>query len=204
MGMDELIDTLEREAEERCNALLDDARREADRIRRDTDERLERRSATAARTLESELDDRFAATMATTRTQIRGALLRTRRRVLDQVFRRASERSLELVEYPSFLSSVPDELRMALGCLSAEDVEVSCPPAMAPHLRQAADAIVAEKSSLPRRQIRVSEMEDAPAGFEVRGGATGVLVDLTVPTRLEGLRPELEMDVLHLIDGERP
>lgn len=199
-----MIATLEREAEERCNALLDDARREADRIRRDTDERLDLRSATAARTLESELDDRFAATMATTRTQIRGALLRARRRVLDRVFRRASERSLELVEYPSFLASVADELRMALGCLSAEDVEVSCPPAMASHLRQAADAVEPENPVSPRRQIRVTEVEDAPAGFEVRGGATGVLVDLTVPTRLEALRPELEMDVLHLIDGERP
>lgn len=201
MGMDELIATLEREAEERCDALLDDARREADRIRRDTDERLERRSATAARTLESELDDRFAATMATTRSQVRGALLRARRRVLDRVFRRASELNLALVETPSFLASVPDALRMALGCLSAEDVEVSCAPAMASHLREAADAVGPENSSLPGRRIRVTEVKGAPAGFEVRGSATGVLVDMTVPTRLEDIRPELEMDVLRLIDG---
>lgn len=204
MGMDELIATLEREAEERCDALLDDARREAERIRRDTDERLERRSATAARTLESELDDRFAETMATTRTRIRGALLRARRRVLDRVFRRASELNLALVESPSFLASVPDALRMALSCLSSEDVEVSCPPVMASHLRQAADAVMSEARSRPRRQIRVTEVEDAPAGFEARGSTTGVLVDLTVPTRLEDVRPELEMDVLQLIDEAQP
>lgn len=199
-----MIATLEREAEARCDALLDDARREAERIRRDTDERLERRSATVARTLESELDDRFAATMATTRTRIRGALLRARRRVLDRVFRRASELNLALVEAPSFLASMPDALRMALSCLSSEDVEVSCPPVMASHLRQAADAVTSETPSLPRRRISVNEVKDAPAGFEVRGSTTGVLVDLTVPTRLEDVRPELEMDVLHLIDGAQP
>lgn len=204
MGMDELIATLEREAEERSDALLDEARREADRIRRDTDERLERRSATAARRLESELNDRFAATMAATRTRIRSALLRAQRGALDRVFRRASELNLTLMESPSFLALVPDELRTALGCLSAEEVEVSCPPEMASHLRQAADALATESGSLPRRRIRVVAVEDAPAGFEVRGGATGVLVDLTVPTRLDGIRPELEIDVLRLIDGAQP
>lgn len=204
MGMDELIATLEREAEERCDALLDDARREAERIRRDTDERLERRRAAAARALESELDGRFATTMAATRTRIRGALLRARRRVLDRVFRRASELNPALLETPSFLASVPDALRMALSCLSSEDVEVSCPPVMASHVRRAADALTSETTSLPPRRIRVTEVEDAPAGFEVRGSTTGVLVDLTVPTRLEDVRPELEMDVLRLIDGAQP
>jgi vacuolar-type H+-ATPase subunit E/Vma4 len=204
MGMDELIATLERDAEERCEALLDEARREAERIRRDTDGQLERRSVSAARTLESELNDRFAATMATTRTRIRGALLRARRRALDRVFLRASELHLAVMEYPVFLTSLPDALRNALSCLGAEEVEVSCPPAMGPPLREAADAVAAEDSSVPGRRIRVTEVEHAPAGFVARGLATGVLVDLTVPTRIEGLRPELEMDVLRLIDADQP
>ncbi|MFW6088323.1 MAG: hypothetical protein ACODAB_01135, partial [Gemmatimonadota bacterium] len=161
MGIEALITTLEREAEERCAAVREEARAEAERIRREADERGERRRAAIALTLEAELRAREEAALAATRTKTRAALLRARRGLLDKVFHRAAELQLEVLEEPIFLESLPAALRGALRCVSAEPVDVVCPPALGDHLRSAADAAEVDDTGTART-ISVSEEDDAP------------------------------------------
>jgi len=195
MGMDELIATLEREAEARCSAAREAARREAERIRRAADERLERRRAEAAAELEAELAEREEGALAEARTAVRGARLRARRRALERVFRRARELLPAALEEPAYVRSLPRSLVDALACLADDRVEIACPPALAPALRRAAAA--AEVGS----RVEIVGSEEAAAGFLARGARTGVRVDATLATRLETARPELELVVLPRLEA---
>lgn len=200
MGMEELIATLERETDERCTAVREEARREAERIRRETDERLERRRAEAVRALEAELHASEDAGLAATRREVRGAILRARRGALDRVFRRAAELLPMALEDTTYLEALPRELRGALSCIDDAEVEIDCPPGLAPHLETAAESVRADASAgVPK--IRIFPSDDAAAGFVVRGPTSGVRVDATLATRLEVLRPELEPDVLRELEG---
>ncbi|MFW6083885.1 MAG: V-type ATP synthase subunit E family protein [Gemmatimonadota bacterium] len=200
MGMEELIATLERETDERCTAAREEARREAERIGRETDERLERRRADAARTLDAELRASKEAGLAETRREVRGGVLRARRRAVDRVFRRAAELLPMALDDTAYLEALPGELRGALSCIDDVEVEMDCPPGLAPHLETAAEAVRADASA-GVQEIRITPSDDAPAGFVVRGAASGVRVDATLRTRLEVLRPELEPDVLRELEG---
>lgn len=212
MGMEELIATLEREADERCAALLADAEREAQRVRDAAESRFERRRQAAEREMEEELRRRAAALTASVRAQMRRVLLRARRGALDRVFRRAAALLPDAARTTAWESSVPADLRRALSCLGDADVEVTCPSGFGETLREAVSSV---PGALPSdetdhgaaasevRRIRVTEREDANPGFEVCGAVTGVRVDVTLPTRLAVARPELEMRVLEALEEDR-
>lgn len=189
MGMDDLIATLEREAEERCAGARETARREAEKIRREADERLERKRAEAAEALEAELDAREEAALAEARTATRAARLRARRRALDRVFRHARELLPGALRRPAYLASLPAALEGALACLPEDHVEIVCSPGLVEELRDAA-------RSAAGRDVDVRESDAAPAGFLARGAESGVEVDATLATRLESARPDLEREVL--------
>lgn len=199
--MEELIATLERETDERCTTTLEEARREAERIRRETDERLESRRAAAARAADEESRRWESEGLATTRTEVRGAILRARRHAVDRVFRRAAELLPAASEDSAYLEQLPDELRRALSCVADREVEIECSPGLVPHLRAVAATVTAEGPGEPPG-IRVSPSEAVSAGFVVRGTTSGVRVDVTLATRLEVVRPELEAHVLQGL--ERP
>lgn len=212
MGMEDLIATLEREAGERCTALLAEAEREAQRVRETAENRFEQKRLAAERELEEELRRREAALTASVRTQMRRVLLRARRGVLDRVFRRASALLPDAARTTVWESSVPADLRQALECLGDADVEVTCPAGFGETLRAAvssvpgalpSDEAAHEAAASEVRRIRVTEREDADPGFEVCGAVTGVRVDVTLPTRLAVARPELEMRVLETLEEDR-
>jgi len=103
---------------------------------------------------------------------------------------------------------VTADLRQALACLGDSDVVVTCPAGLGDVLRTAAASILEAEpsgaaSGTDDRRIQVQEGEDASPGFELRGSVTGVRVDVTLPTRLAGARPELEMRVLEELEGRR-
>jgi len=208
VGMEALIARLEREAEERCAELLTEAEGEAERVRQEAETRFERRREEAQRVLDEELRRQDAAAGAAARTSVRTVLLRARRNALDRVFQQARALLPEAVRTEAWASSVTADLRQALACLGDTDVVVSCPAGLGDTLRTAASSILkAEPSNAASgtddRRIQVQEGEDASPGFEVRGTVTGVRVDVTLPTRLAGARPELEMRVLEDLEARR-
>lgn len=208
MGMDELIATLEREAEERCAAFVAEAEREAQRVREAAESRFARRRQEAERELEEELRRREVALTASVRTQMRRVQLRARRGALDRVFLRAAALLPDAARTAAWETSVPADLRQALGCLGDAEVEVTCPPGLGETLRAAVDSVAGALPSEATagsevRRIRVVERADADPGFDVRGAVTGVRVDVTLPTRLAAARPELEMRLLEALEADR-
>ena len=208
MGMEELIATLEREADERCAALLADAEREAQRVRDAAESRFERRRQAAERGLEEEWRRREVTLTAAVRTQTRRVLLRARRGALDRVFRRAAALLPDAARTEAWETTVPADLRQALECLGDADVVVTCPPGLGETLRAAVEDVPEALNSDDTagsevRRIRVVERADADLGFDVRGVVTGVRVDVTLPTRLAAARPEFEMRVLEALEEDR-
>lgn len=200
--MDELIATLEREAEERCAAVLAEAEQQAERLRREAEARMNERRTGAWRALEAELQARDAAEGAAARTEIRGVVLRARRSALDRVFRRARGLLPEAVKTPAWEASVPAELSRALACLADVDVEVTCPRELGGVVRAASASLSASTGgdTGSERRLHVVEEVDAPPGFALHGMVTNVRVDATLPTRLAAARPELEMRVLRRME----
>jgi vacuolar-type H+-ATPase subunit E/Vma4 len=209
--MEELIATLEREADERCAALVAEAEREAQRVREAAESRFARRRQEAERDLEEELRRREVTLTASVRTQMRRVLLRARRGALDRVFRRAAAMLPGAVRTEAWGTTVPGDLRQALECLGDADVEVICQAGLGETLRAAvssvpgalpADEAAHQAAASEVRRVRVTEREDADPGFEVCGAVTGVRVDVTLPTRLTVARPELEMRVLGALEED--
>jgi len=208
VGMEELIATLEREADERCAALVADAECEAQRVREVAESRFARRRQAAEREVEEEWRRREVTLTASVRTQMRRVLLRARRGALDRVFRRAAALLPDAARTEAWATTVPADLRQALECLGDADVVVTCPSGLGETLRAAVDAT---PGTLPSddttgsgvRRIRVVERADADPGFDVRGVVTGVRVDVTLPTRLAAARPEFEMRVLGALEADR-
>lgn len=203
MGMDELIATLEREADERCAAIRAEAEQQVERLRRAAEARVEARRIEARHALEAELEAREAAQGAAARRQIRRALLRARRNALNRVFRRAHEMLPDAARTPAWEASVPEELRRALACLGDADVDVTCPPELADAVRAAADRLpVSATAGWPdgARRLHIVARDGAPPGFVLHGRVTDVQVDATLPTRLAAARPELEMRVLRCVE----
>lgn len=208
MGMEELIATLEREADERCAALVVEAEREAQRVREAAESRFARRRQAAERELEEEVRRREVARTASVRTQMRRVLLRARRGALDRVFRRAAALLPDAARTEAWEATVPDDLRQALECLGDADVVVTCPSGLGATLREAVDATCGtlpfdDTAGSEVRRIRVVERADADPGFDVRGVVTGVRVDVTLRTRLAAARPEFEMRVLEALEADR-
>lgn len=202
MGMDELIATLEREADERCAAIRAEAEQQAERLRRDAEARTETRRIEARRALEEELRDRDATQGAATRKKIRGVLLRARRSALDRVFRRAREMLPDAARTPEWEATVPEELRRALTCLGDADVDVTCPPDLGVAIRAAAERLPASGTAdrPGAARLHIVELDGAAPGFVLHGRTTDVQVDATLPTRLAAARPELEMRVLRRVE----
>lgn len=200
MGMEELIATLEREAEESCTAALEEARREAERIRRKTDQLLERRRADAAAEMQAERDAWESMKLAATRKATRGAMLRAQRHALDRVFARANELLPAATDDSAYLDALPRDLRRALSCVADAEVELVCPSELAPRLEMAAKAIFEDGEGNVR--LHVQSSSDAAPGFVAVGRESGVRVDATLETRLEGLRPQIEPDLLRRFEGE--
>lgn len=201
MGMEELIATLERETEERCTTALEEARREAERIRRETDELLERRRADAASEMQAERHARESERLAATRKETRGALLRAQRDALDRVFDRARALLPATMEDSAYLDALPDELRRALSCVADQEIRLDCPPVLAARLEAEVGAISPDGAAGVRLRVRPSA--DTAPGFVAVGDASGVRVDATLATRLDGLRPELEPELLRRFEAEK-
>jgi len=206
--MEELIATLEREADEQCAALVAEAEREAQRVREAAESRSARRRQAAERELEEEVRRQEVARTASVRTQMRRVLLRARRGALDRVFRRAAGLLSDAARTEAWETTVPADLRQALDCLGDADVVVTCPSGLGETLREAVDATLGtlpsdDTAGSEVRRIRVVERVDADPGFDVRGVVTGVRVDVTLPTRLAAARPEFEMRVLEALEADR-
>jgi vacuolar-type H+-ATPase subunit E/Vma4 len=194
MGLEHLLEALERDANAQVEQTLAQARAEADRITAATAEALERqcRDATAARERERRLEVEHAVTLA--RREARRSILEARARLLERVFTAARAALPAAAAGPAYRKALPAALVSALAAVGAEQVVIRCAKALARDLERAR----------PRGAESVPVVVDAEtgSGFRVASADGAVEVDDTLESRLDRLRLVLARGVLAQLERE--
>ena len=183
--MQELIETLEREAEARSAAILEEARQSAARVIEESEREIEHRIEVQVEAREERWRREARARVAHARREADERTLAAREELLRNVFRRAAERLGDLPDSPRYARAAPGLLERALSFLPAAGAEVVCDPATARVIEEAA----------ARAGARIEARTDAAPGIVARSAAGTVSVDATLATLLDRLRPTLAMEV---------
>ncbi|HEU4464723.1 MAG TPA: V-type ATP synthase subunit E family protein, partial [Gemmatimonadota bacterium] len=126
--MQELIGTLEREAEVRSAVILEEARESADRLVEETDREIERRIEAEVEAMEERWRREAGARVAHARREAEERALIAREELLRKVFARAGERLGSLADSPRYARAAPALLERALSFFPAAGIEVVCDP----------------------------------------------------------------------------
>lgn len=187
--MQELLEAMERRAEERADAILAEAHAEAARIRDRTDREIERRRTERAERVRREAEREVSRTVAEARREALRFALAARAAAIDRVFERARERLAGPEGRESWVSRAPEWLERALAYVADGDVTVECDPATAVALRLAPDG-----------GPTISPREDAPAGFRLRQGP--LEVDATLDGLLARAHARLAVEIAARLDED--
>jgi len=189
VGLEHLLQALERQAAETARAELEAARAEAARIEAEAAERLARRLSTSLEEQAVALRAGAEHAIAEARRGQRRRVLEARELLLQRIFARASEIVATNGSAAADLLAV--EVRQALAYVGDVPAVVHCAPSVAERLR----ALLTERDGVtlqPDPALR--------AGFRVRAADGSVLVDHTPQRRLAALRPRLAIELLRRIE----
>lgn len=194
MGLEHLLEALERDADAQVVQLLAQARAEADRISTESAAALEgrRREATAAHDCARVQEVEHAVTLA--RREARRSILEARERLLERVFAAARAELPAAAAGPAYRASLPTALRGALSAVGGDQAVIRCPETLALELERAR----------PRGPNAVAVKVDSASGsgFRVVSADGAVEVDDTLESRLDRLRFLLARRVLAQLELE--
>ena len=194
MGLEHLLEALERDADAQVEQTLAQARAEADRITTESAAALEQRcrAAAAARASARVQDVEHAVTLA--RREARRSLLEARERLLERVFTAARAGLPAAAAGPAYRASLPAALSGALAAVGTDQAVVRCPATLAPDVERAR----------PRGSTSVAvEVDPASgSGFRVASTDGAVEIDDTLESRLDRLRSILARRVLAQLELE--
>jgi V/A-type H+/Na+-transporting ATPase subunit E len=194
MGLEHLLEALERDADAQVEQTLAQARAEADRITTESATALERRrrETTAARDSARVLEVEHAVTLA--RREARRSILEARERLLERVFAAARAELPAAAAGPVYRASLPAALSGALAAVGGEQAVIRCPEMLAREL---------ERARPPGSTSVPVEVDVASgSGFRVASADGAVEVDDTLESRLDRLRFVLARRVLALLELE--
>lgn len=190
--MEELIAELERKADERAEAILEDAHEKAERIRAEAEREAERLESEHLGEREREWRGEAARRLADVREEGTRTELVARADLLDRIFERAEESLPDAARSETYRETLPERLRAAAAFLEGVAAEAACAPALAEAVREAVE---------PLEGIRVEPDPTVPPGFLLRAAYDGAVVDATLTDALGRHRPELSIEVLERLRG---
>jgi vacuolar-type H+-ATPase subunit E/Vma4 len=189
--MRELVETLEREAEARSEAILEEAQRAAARVLEDAERELELRVERQVEARERQWRREAGDRVAGARWAAEERVLAARADLLRNVFERAEKHVTDIPASPRYATAAAGLLERALSFLPTEGVEVVCDPATARAVAPAA----------ARAGARIESLPDAAPGLLARAIDGSVSVDATLSALLERLRPGLAMEIAARVEG---
>lgn len=192
MGIEALVDFVERSGSVRASEIVAEARREAARIEREGRQRREseRRDALARR--EREWKEESARAVAGATERARALVLEARASLLDRVFAAARTDLPALLATPAYRDGLAARAERCLSYLPGARGTVEAAPALLPLLRGS----LGPEASL-------EEAPDLATGLRARSPDGRVLVDDTLVSWLERLRPRLAAELLGRLARER-
>lgn len=207
MSLEQLVSALEAEARAEADALVEEAREEAARIREEARQEAERRRAGLLEARSSGWRREAEAGVARARRAGREAVLRARERFLAGIRRRARDRLAGEAVTAAFRDRLVGYLEAALPPLAGRPAVITCPPALRDDVasaleearaRPAGEAGPSEAAGSDGESpadVEVRAEENAPPGFAVRSADGRIIVDATLPVRLDRLWPEIAVEV---------
>jgi vacuolar-type H+-ATPase subunit E/Vma4 len=194
MALDELLRSLEEESDARVEALLAQARGQADELRANRAKESAGRRDAALAAREAELRGATARDLDAARREARRRVLQARADALQRIRRRAEDLLTERTADPAFLPSQAGDLERALAYLDGGAVLVEAPLPLVPGLQVLLDG-----------RVRVLPQPGGAArpGLAVRAEGGGVTVDVTPGGRLARAWPRLSIDLAARLEAMR-
>lgn len=194
MGLDHLLEALERDANAQIDQTLAGARAEADRLTAVATEAVElrRREATSRGKRDRQQEVDHAVTLA--RRDARRSILEARARLLERVFAAARAELPAAAAGPAYRAALPSALAGALAAVGGEQAVIRCPEALARDLERLRPS--ASKS------VQVAVDPASGSGFRVVSADGAIEVDDTLESRLDRLRLVLARRVLGQLERD--
>ena len=188
MGLEHLLEALERDAKAQIEQLLAQARAEAEGVTVATTAALAQRQSAAAETRERTRLIEVEQAVTRARRGARRSVLEARERLLERVFTAARSELPAAAAGAGYRAGLPAALAGALAAVGGEEVVIRCPEALVSDLERL------RPPTTP--QARVVVDPETGSGFRVASADGAVEVDDTLESRLDRLRPELARRVL--------
>lgn len=187
MALENLVAELEREGESKIAAQLEAARSEAARLEAEARSRRTEHRAQVLRERQLELQHETKQMVAIREREARKELLLARHRLLDRILQRMLELMPEVVQSEPYLASLPGELTSALSYLGPTGGLLRC----SHRLSDALQTLVAAE-----RHLKLTEDPALAPGFQVTSDDGTVLVDRTLPRRLDLEQARMRLEIL--------
>jgi len=185
--VEDIIRTLERDAEAQAAARMEQARERAEAVRAEAEREASARRRVILGEREEELRADGRRKVAQAGRESRATVLQAEQRVLERIFAKATS----LLEEPSSLETYQTHLSTHLGealaYVGTRPVTVICKPQLADAVRH----LLSERQS-----VRVRADQDAPLGLVVVSDDGALTVDNSVAGRLRRLKAELSSTLL--------
>ena len=188
MGLEHLLEALERDAKAQIEQLLAQARAEAEGVTAAMTAALAQRQGAAAAARERTRLHEVEQAVTRARRAARRSVLEARERLLERVFTAARSELPAAAAGSGYRAGLPAALAGALAAVGDEEVVIRCPEALVRDLERL------RPSTTPRARVVVDPA--AGSGFRLASADGAVEVDDTLETRLDRLRPELARRVL--------
>ncbi len=188
MGLEHLLEALERDANAQIEQLLAQARAEADGLTTAMAAALAQRQGAAADARERTRLIEVEQAVTRARRAARRSVLEARERLLERVFAAARGELPAAAAGAGYRAGLPAALAGALAAVGGAEAVIRCPEALARDLER-----LRPPATPP---VRVVVDPAAGSGFRVTSTDGAVEVDETLESRLDRLRPELARRVL--------
>lgn len=190
MGLEHLLDALERAAHAQVEELRANARAQAERVAAAATEARERRRREALERLERTRTQDVEHALALARRSARRSVLEARERLLERAFTVARAELATAAAGPAYRATLPDALTGALAAVGAAPVVIRCPEALAADLKRLS----------PNGRASVVVDQSIGNGFRLETRDRAVEVDDTLEARLDRLRPALARRLLSRLE----
>ncbi|HSH75046.1 MAG TPA: V-type ATP synthase subunit E [Longimicrobiales bacterium] len=192
MALQELLDALRKQAEERRSAERARAEAEVDAIRTRSREGLERRRSDSLRRAREEARSAAQRDTAEARRKAARRLLTSREHLLRRVRGALERRVATAMDDPEYTSELRRVLESTLDRLPAGTVVVRTLPALESALAEAVAG---------RAAVRIEPVAGMGMGFSALSVESGMEVDVTLGTELELVWPRLAVAVMKEVGG---
>jgi vacuolar-type H+-ATPase subunit E/Vma4 len=194
VGLEHLLEALERDANAQIDQTLARARAEADRLTAAATEAVElrRREVTSRGKRDRQREVDHAVTLA--RRAARRSILEARAHLLERVFAAARAELPAAAAGPAYRAALPSALAGALAAVGGEQAVIRCREALARELERLRPGT--------SQSVRVVVDPASGSGFRVASADGAIEVDDTLESRLDRLHLVLARRVLEQLERD--